>query len=148
MDNIDDILDFAIRREEESYDFYMKMADKTQFSGLKEVFKEFAQEEAGHKKKLLEIKAGAKDIPELGQITDLKISDYSVPMKASDDMSYQDTLILAMNREKAAYRLYNDLAARTTDSTAHNLFLVLAQEEAKHKLRFEVEYDENVLKEN
>jgi hypothetical protein len=29
-----------------------------------------------------------------------------------------------------------------------NIFLALAQEESKHKLRFEIEYDEFVLREN
>jgi rubrerythrin len=57
-------------------------------------------------------------------------------------------LILAMKKEKIAFRLYNDLASASTDEPSKKLFLMLAQEEAKHKLRFEVEYDSNILKEN
>lgn len=53
-----------------------------------------------------------------------------------------------MKKEKAAFKLYNDLAAAASDETSREMFLMLAQEEAKHKLRFEVEYDNNILTEN
>jgi rubrerythrin len=148
MDNIKDILQFAIKREQEAHDFYVRLAGKTSFEGLKSVLTQFAQEELGHKQKLEKIEAGAESVPQLTEITDLKIADYTVSMQASDNMTYQDTLILAMNREKAAYRLYNDLASRTADANVKNLFLALAQEEAKHKLRFETEYDQYILTEN
>jgi rubrerythrin len=35
-----------------------------------------------------------------------------------------------------------DLHAKVSDPELKNLMLALAQEEAKHKLRFEVEYDD------
>ena len=62
-------------------------------------------------------------------------------------MDYQQALIVAMKQEKAAYKLYSDLAAKVTFEGLRNTFLMLAQEEAKHKLHFEVEYDE-LIKEN
>ena len=63
-------------------------------------------------------------------------------------MDYQSALILAMKKEKAAFRLYTDLAASTEDEGIRDLFQGLAQEEAKHKLRFEVEYDDDFLRDN
>ena len=63
-------------------------------------------------------------------------------------MDYQSALVLAMKREKAAFRLYTALAAKVDDEALRELFLRLAQEEAKHKLHFEIEYDEHVLTEN
>jgi rubrerythrin len=53
-----------------------------------------------------------------------------------------------MKAEKAAYKLYNDLASATDDAGLRETLLSLAQEEAKHKLRFELEYDEQILKDN
>ena len=41
-----------------------------------------------------------------------------------------------------------DLAALADDAELKAIFEALAQEEAKHKLRFEVEYDERILIEN
>ncbi|MDX9697466.1 MAG: ferritin family protein, partial [Bacteroidales bacterium] len=63
-------------------------------------------------------------------------------------MSYQDALVLAMKKEKSAFKLYLELSNRAKDTQMKNLFLSLAQEESKHKLRFELEYDEFVLREN
>lgn len=81
------------------------------------------------------------------KITDLKIGDYLVDVEPSPDIDYQEALILAMKKEKASFKLYNDLTAATEDSDLQSLLLGLAQEEAKHKLRLEVEYDENFLTE-
>ena len=61
------------------------------------------------------------------------------------DMDYKDMLIMTMQKEEASFRLYVDLAARVTSEDAYETFLALAEEEVKHKLRFEMEYD-NLLK--
>ena len=83
------------------------------------------------------------------KVQDLKIGDYLLDVDTSrGDLSYQETLIVAMKEEKAAFRLYSDLASRTDHPTLKETFLMLAQEEAKHKLRFEIEYDNFVLTEN
>ena len=79
---------------------------------------------------------------------DLKISDYLVDVDATDDISYQDALIVAMKRERAAYELYSDMAVKLPESHLREVILGLAKEEAKHKLFFESEYDERVLMDN
>ena len=79
---------------------------------------------------------------------DLKIGDSLVDVKPSPNLDYQHALIFAMKAEKAAYKLYAGLAETTDDPFLKDLFLGLAQEEAKHKLRFEVEYDDQILTEN
>ena len=55
---------------------------------------------------------------------------------------------MAMKKEKTAFKLYSDLSEKTDQEKYLNLFMALAQEEAKHKLRFEIEYDEQFLTEN
>ncbi|MCP4711824.1 MAG: rubrerythrin, partial [Planctomycetes bacterium] len=53
-----------------------------------------------------------------------------------------------MKAEKAAYKLYSNLATAVDDPALKETLLGLAQEEAKHKSRFEIEYDDNILKDN
>ena len=142
----DALLDFAIAREEEAVEFYNELAEKAQ-GAAKKAFQDFAKEEMGHKQKLLRIKAGKQFAPVEGKIVDLKIADYVVDVDEEGELDYQQALILAMKKEKAAFRLYTDLAEAADDENLKSLLTALAQEEAKHKLRFEIEYDENILSE-
>ena len=145
---IDEILDFAIGEEQAAVDFYLQLAAQSKSSHTRKVFTEYAEEEMRHKSRLLNIEeTGAYQLPE-EQVRDLKIAEYLVDVKPSASMSYQDALILAMKKEKAAFRMYSKLAERAEDPSVRALFLTLAQEESKHKLAFEIEYDEYILREN
>jgi len=146
--NLEEILDFAIAREQEAHDFYMDLAKKAERPGMGGLFQQFAREELGHKKKLEGIKKGTRYFTPAKQVVDLKIGDYLVDVDPSATLTYQNALILAMKKEKAAFQLYTDLAAETDDAEVKQIFESLAQEEAKHKLRFEVEYDDMILTEN
>ena len=108
--SVDDVLDFAISREEEAYDFYTGLAETMAVPAMKQAFLEFAAEEQGHRAKLLQVKAGQVSIIEFHEIKDLMIADYLVDAKPNPGMTYQQALILAMKREKAAYKLYAHLA--------------------------------------
>ena len=142
-----DVLDFAIGKEQEAHDFYVVLAGQAANPAMAQAFREFAGEELGHKAKLQAVKSGEQLLAARSQVLDLKISDYLVDVEPGTLMTYQQALIVAMKLEKAAFRLYTDLAA-LVPAGLRELFLSLAQEEAKHKLRFELEYDEQILKEN
>ena len=150
MASIEEILDFAIVEEQQSYEFYMKLAGKMEADAMRRVFEEFAREEQGHKARLQAMKDGKLSIASSAEenVPDLKIADYVVDVQPSADMDYQEALVLAMKKEKAAFMLYSDLAALVEDDAHKEVFLSLAQEEAKHKLRFEVEYDQEILSQN
>ncbi|RKX26248.1 MAG: rubrerythrin [Candidatus Zixiibacteriota bacterium] len=148
FDSVDKILDFAIKKEQEAADFYAKLAGNMEHEHMKGIFLSFAAEERGHKAKLIAVKGGKRMLSSEKKVQDLKIGDSLVDVEAKDDLSYQEALIVAMKAEKAAFKLYNDLATATDDANLKSLFLDLAQEEAKHKLRFEIEYDDRILTEN
>ncbi|MCK4304573.1 MAG: ferritin family protein [Candidatus Eisenbacteria sp.] len=148
-DTVEDILDFAIEREQEAADFYTDLVAQAKAPAMKDVFRQFSLEEQSHKDRLNKIKEGKQIKPIRGrQVLDLKIADYVVAEEPGPDINYQSALILAMKKEKAAFRLYTALASQVEDPELKKLLFELAQEEAKHKLRFEVEYDEYILKEN
>jgi len=148
MNTVDEILDFAIEREQAAADFYVDLAERANAAWMKEMLLGFSKEEMRHKGKLKSVKKGEKLLSSKQQVQDLKISDYLIDVEPEGDISLQDAMIVAMKREKAAYRLYSDLAAKVEDPEVKDLFLGLAQEEAKHKLYFEVQYDDQVLRDN
>ena len=150
FNSIEEVLDFAIIEEEKAHDFYMELAKKTKKPWMKKTFEQFAQEEMEHKALLLGVKAGGELKPVEGKILDLKILE---TLKDEDitnleQVDYEDALKIAMQKEKEAYLLYMGLAEQVEDGRIRELFLRLAQEEANHKLRFETEYDDYVLREN
>lgn len=145
---VNDILDFAIQGEQEAVDFYSGLSALSRNQEMKEIFLQYAGEEMQHKAKLLKIKEEGVFTLSQESIPDLKIADYRVAVEASPEMNYQDALVLAMQKEKAAFKLYSRLAEKAPNQTLKELFLSLAQEESKHKLRFEIEYDDVILREN
>ena len=148
FESVDQILDFAIKNEEDAYEFYTNLANKLDRPHMKKIFEEFALEEKDHKAKLLAVKKGKSMIGSEKKVMDLKLGESLVDIELDSNLSYQDALIVAMKAEKAAYKLYNDLASVTDDASLKSTLLDLAQEEAKHKLRFEIEYDDYILTEN
>lgn len=146
MSNVDPgpwILEYAISKEVESYHFYMAMSRNVDTEKMQDVFEELAAEELGHRAKLeLEvIKAGkaltAQEEPEPRPDSDYIVSEG----KALIDMDYTDMLLLAMEKEEASFRTYVNLVANARDVETQELLLALAEEEVKHKLRFQTEYD-------
>ncbi|NQU44048.1 ferritin family protein [bacterium] len=146
LNTVDEILDFAIREEEQAAAFYRELAARMDRSAMKKVFEDFAKEEDGHKSKLLAVKQGGSVISSKERVLDLKIAEYLLKVDPfHSEMDYQQALVVAMKKEKAAYLLYHNLSQATSDEALRDIFLSLANEEAKHKLRFEIEYDEHVL---
>jgi len=151
FESVDQVLDFAIKAEIEANLFYLDLASKSENPDIRETLGRFANEEAGHRVKLESIKHSAARSQKLipaEKVMDLKIADYLVDIIPHPDMNYREIVILAMKKEKAAFKLYSDLAAMSETDELKSTFEFLANEEAKHKLRFEIEYDDIVLKED
>ncbi len=148
FNSINDILEFAMNEEQQAVDFYTILAVQAKTDDMKQIFEEFASEEIAHKARLAKIMEEGTFITPVESIKDMKIADFTINVVPSNNMSYHDALVLAMRKEKAAFKLYTSLANRAPDAAMRSVFLSLAQEESKHKLRFEIEYDEYVLREN
>ena len=149
FDSVDAILDFAIGKEEEAAQFYTDMAARMKRPHIKQVFEQFSLEEKSHKAKLQKVKEGKLLLSAKQKVLDLKIVDVMIDNRFDEgDFDIQDAMLAAMNSEKASFKLYNDLANATDKPELKETFLALAQEEAKHKLQFEIDYDEHVFQEN
>ena len=145
LNNFKEVITFAIRKEAEAYNLYTTYGQLVKDPGAKAMFGELAEEEQKHREVLQ--RGEKKDITgyKLEKIPDLKISDFIDEEKFSPDMDFASALRLAIKREEHAFKLYTHMAGGTDDPELKMLFSALAQEESKHKLRLESEYDENVL---
>jgi len=138
-----EILEFAVSKEVEAYHFYQALARRVDSQKIRDVFESLADEELEHKERLeLEMMKSGRTVT-----TEYKPprsdGDYILSDSASPlDMDDKDVLLLAMEKEDAAFRTYVNLVANVHDEESREMLLALAEEEVKHKLRFETEYNE------
>jgi rubrerythrin len=148
VQSVEEVLDFAISREQQAVDFYTKLSTLAPGIQLQELMRGYAKEEQRHKDKLLAVKQGGALDNAHKQPLDLKMADYLVDVEETPEMTYQDALIIAMKREQVAFKLYTDMAAKIEDAELKSLFESLAREEASHKNYFESEYDDKIYTDN
>ena len=138
----DEILQLAIDNEVEAYNFYLALANRVEDQRIRVAFEELAKEELEHKARLeLEVMKTGKTIA-VEQNPTRSERSYIISNDPSPlDMDYKDMLMLGMAKEEAAFRAYVNLAARVHDEKSREVLLELAEEEVRHKLRFQTEYD-------
>jgi len=138
-----EILEFAISKEAEAYHFFLALSRRVESQKIRDMLDNLAGEELEHKERL------ELEMMKLGRTV---TTEYKPPRPDSDyilsdgplplDMDIQDVLQLGMAKEEAAFRTYVNLLPNVHDEESHELLLALAEEEVKHKLRFETEYNE------
>ena len=142
--SVDEIITYAIEKEEEAVAFYTEISENESLQGVKKTFQDFANEEKKHVKMLQDLAGNEAKIAEyeFKWIPDMKRSDYMVDITYEKGMHYTEILRLAMKREEKSLQLYNDLAGKADKPEFVNLFKILSQEEAKHKNILETIYDD------
>ena len=141
-----EIIKLAIEKEIKAFDFYTNAKKAAKFSGAKELFSDLAKEEGKHRKMLEKIDVKKIARVKIQKVPDLKISTYLTDAEFKPDMPYADILRLAIKMEERALKLYTQMNKSNQDETLNKLFTFLANEEAKHKLKLEKIYDDEILK--
>ncbi len=147
LDTLQEILDFAMDKEDASYRLYHEAAEKAGSISGKKMFLEMAEEEAGHKRLIAKLDREIVARYKFPHVPDLKIGVYLHEVTYRPDMTFQEILIFAMKEEERAYRLYQQAETMTTDPDLKEMLLMLANEEKRHKFKLEALYDDKVLTE-
>ena len=140
--SIEEILTFAMHKEEASYLFYTDMARMMEDKLVSELFEEFAGDELGHREQLqLEIMKSGRVVNTDEDWSDRTARDYTLDGELPENFSCADALRLAIEKESAAFKLYIDLTRFAEDQEAIDMFTALAEEEVRHKIKFESAYE-------
>jgi rubrerythrin len=131
------ILEMAIEREVEAYEFYSAVAAKDLDPFLKKLFTELAEEEADHKKILEAFIKNPEKPLHFKQTKDYKVAETVDKPALSIAMKPADALALAMKREEEAMDLYNEFAEASETEEQKAIFIELAKMEQGHKTRLE-----------
>ncbi len=145
--NFEDIIQFAIQREEDACRAYGDMIKIAETPGIKDLLLELQAEEEKHKELLQGITRTDSKSLETHKVIDLKISDFLTEEPPSPDMNFQDLLILAAKKEQEAVGLYTRMKEAAKSNELKKLFDFLVEQEKEHKLKLEIEYEKHVLDE-
>jgi rubrerythrin len=141
----DDVIQFAIHREEEAAKTYGDMLQIAKDEAARKLLLDLQEDEKNHKRVLQGLTRVKAEAAAFKDVRDLKISDYLVEEPLDAEMNFQDLLIFAAKKEKRAAELYKDLAKKSKSKEQEALFEFLAKQEKSHKLRLELEYEKHVL---
>ncbi len=142
IQEFNEILDFAVAREQEAVKFYHDLQQEVKFKDQINMLKDLEAMEMGHIVVIENIRKTGVSEADIPKVPNLKISEYITADVDSLDLTYQNVLIKAMKREEASFKLYSEMSVKFGDSDISTLFRKLAADEAKHKLLFERLYDD------
>lgn len=144
---LQDVLDFAMEKEEASYRLYADAAARVKSISARKMLEEMAEEEAGHKRMIGRLDREKIARYRITEVHDLRIGDYLADIPFSEDMTFQEILIYSMKEEERSYRLYTSALSATDDPEIGKVLMMLATEEKRHKFYLESLYDDKILTE-
>lgn len=143
------VIETAIQREEEAYDFYMDLSRRVDDAMAKETVEFLASEEQKHKAFLLAYRDGKyADALRMNAVIDYKIAEYLERPDPEKDLRSKDVYLIAAHRELNSYNFYTALADLQPAGKVKDILLRMANEEKKHKEKVEYLYTNTAFPEN
>jgi rubrerythrin len=140
--NLTTLIEMAIQREIEAYDFYMELIEKLSDATAKDTLLFIAAEEKKHRAFLESYREGRYDLNafRMKEVTYYKIAEYEKEPDINPDMPKEHVFLLAAHRELRSHNFYKELAEAHPEGEAKEMLLKMANEELKHKEKMEYLY--------
>ena len=140
--SVADVINLAIQREEEAYDFYMDIHGKVQDASVKDTVEFIAGEEKKHKAFLVQYRDGnyGSGALRMTDVVEYRIAEYLEEPEITEDSSSEEVYLIAAHREGRAHQFYTELANMHADSELKTVLIKMANEELKHKEKMEYLY--------
>lgn len=139
---LDLLLDVAISKEVEAYNFYMDLYNKMTDAQIKDTLKFLADEEVKHKEFLQAYKSGKFGSAALGMSTvvDYRIAEHLDAPDLKKNVESKDVYLVAAHKELNSYNFYKGLSDAQPAGEVKDVLLKMANEEMKHKEKVEYLY--------
>ncbi len=143
LETVADALRLAIMREGYACELYKQLRLSADDPELQDLFRDLAEEELEHKRKLeFELlKQGCVSKPIETEIS-LSAIEYLDELPPPKGMDYAEVMLFGIAKERTSFQFYSLLAGAVEDKELQDGFLALAEEEARHLVRFEDAYRE------
>jgi len=139
---VSEVLDKAIQREDEAYQFYMDILNYIEDKSIKEAIEWVAGEEKKHKDFLVNYREGryGSDSLRMSDVVHYKIAEHQEEPEIAKDMRREDVFLVASHRELKSYNFYTELAELHPRGDTREMLIRIANEELKHKEKMEYLY--------
>ena len=136
---LSEVIDKAIQREEEAYEFYVDILNKIEDKSAKETLAWIADEEKKHKAFLVNYREGqhGPSALKMSDVVDYKIAEHQEEPEIAADMRREDVFLVASHRELNSYKFYTELAELHPRGETKEMLVKMANEELKHKEKME-----------
>lgn len=141
-DTLQSVIDLAIQKEEEAYNFYLNLSNVLEDKAAKDTVKYLAREEAGHKAFLVKCKEQMScdivlrpDMP-----VDYEVAEHLNQPDIKKNMNSEEIFLVAAHRELNAHNFYKGLAELSPSGPLKDMLLKMASEEMRHKEKMEYLY--------
>ena len=139
---VSEVIETAIRREEEAYAFYMDIRAKVDDPAAGDTLAFVAEEEKKHKAFLVDYRDGKFGAQSLrkSDVVAYHIAEYLDEPEVTEGMKPEDVFLVAAHREGRSHRFYSELSALHAEGDVREMLLRMANEELKHKEKMEYLY--------
>lgn len=144
---LEEVIGFAIEREDTAYRLYKRAAELSTSIASKKMFEELAQEEATHKAVFSKVDEDKAESHKLCKLPESSIAKYLADVPFRENLSYSEILAYALKTEENAYQLYKAAAGMADDPKLQKVLMTFADVELGHRRRLEAIYEERVLTE-
>ncbi|PKL38486.1 MAG: hypothetical protein CVV44_11415 [Spirochaetae bacterium HGW-Spirochaetae-1] len=140
--NLKNIIENAIKREEEAFAFYTKLQGIVTDTTAKDALNFLAEEEKKHKEFLVAYRDGKTSGSSLrmNDVIDYKIAQHVEAPETGGKMDTKDVYLAAAHREMSSYTFYKELSGMQPAGEVKDMLLRMANEEMKHKEKVEYLY--------
>jgi rubrerythrin len=137
--DLEEIIKYAIAKEEGSHEFYMRMAKLASHADTKDTFEYLAKEEREHKA-FLQSCLTPQGCKLVGEAHNVHLAELLEVPVFSEALTPKDALIIAMKREEELHQLYQKLASLQPPGGNRDFLNKMAQMSLGHKEKVEYLY--------
>ena len=139
--SIDEILRFAMARENVARRFYQDLSRVVTNPGTQAIFEALAHAEETQLEAIkLELFKIGSTVPPAEQQESPPPDEFFQVNNKTREMSTLEALELAMKKQKAAFQMFAELMVHTDNPDATEILYGLAEQEMRHLLKLEKEY--------
>jgi len=142
-----DMLDFLIRREDTSAGFFLSVAERTNDSTLKEIFRSLMKKCTDRKSLLSQIRGLEEDLSRRKEIQIDSIREYLVDVKPRSEISDLQALALGGLRAETSEKLYSRISLIISQPEIKEIFEQLHEDHRLHRQLCNCLYDQRLEQE-